>query len=40
MYKTKIIEKKSIDSVMNERKLLCKLKHPFIVNMIYAFQDK
>ena len=25
---------------MNERKLLCKLKHPFIVNMPYAFQDK
>ena len=40
MYKTKIIEKKSIDSVMNERKLLCKLKHPFIVNMTCAFQDK
>lgn len=40
MFKTKIIEKKSIDSVMNERSLLAKLKHPFIVNMTYAFQDK
>lgn len=40
MYKTKIIDKKSINSVMNERSLLCKLKHPFLVNMSYAFQDR
>lgn len=25
---------------MNERKLLRELKHPFLVNMIYAFQDR
>ena len=25
---------------MNERTLLSRLKHPFIVNMTYAFQDK
>ena len=25
---------------MNERKLLSELKHPFIVNMVYAFQDR
>jgi serum/glucocorticoid-regulated kinase 2 len=40
MLKTKIIGKKSIHSVMNERELLCRLKHPFIVNMNYAFQDR
>jgi serine/threonine protein kinase len=40
MVKTKIIGKKSINSVMNERLLLSTLKHPFIVNMNYAFQDR
>jgi len=25
---------------MNERKLLENLKHPFLVNMIFAFQDR
>lgn len=40
MRKAKIIEKKSINSVMNERKLLSKLNHPFIINMSYAFQDR
>lgn len=25
---------------MNERKLLSELKHPFLVNMVYAFQDR
>jgi serine/threonine protein kinase len=25
---------------MNERKLLAQLKHPFLINMIYAFQDR
>ena len=25
---------------MNERKLLAKLKHPFLVNMIFAFQNR
>lgn len=40
MYKTKIIDKKSIHSVMNERRLLSELSHPFLVNMSYAFQDK
>ena len=25
---------------MNESKLLSELKHPFIVNMVYAFQDR
>lgn len=40
MHKTKIIGKKSIHSVLNEKELLSKLKHPFIVNMSYAFQDR
>lgn len=40
MYKAKIIQKKSINSVMNERILLAKLKHPFIINMVAAFQDR
>lgn len=25
---------------MNERKLLSKLKHPYLVNMVYAFQEQ
>jgi len=37
MYKAKIIQK---NSVMNERTLLAKLKHPFIINMVAAFQDR
>lgn len=40
MNKTKIIAKKSIHSVLNERDLLSQLRHPFIVNMSYAFQDR
>jgi len=37
MSKAVIITKHSVKSVMNERKLLSKLKHPFLVNMIFAF---
>lgn len=40
MHKTKIIGKKSINSVMNEKELLSQLRHPFIANMSYAFQDR
>ena len=39
MSKVKIIDKKSEKSVKYERELLSHLKHPFIVNMNYAFQD-
>ncbi len=39
MSKVKIIDRKSEKSILYERDLLSKLKHPFIVNMIYAFQD-
>lgn len=37
MAKARIIAKRSVNSVLNERKLLIMLKHPFIVNMHYAF---
>ncbi|EGR27165.1 protein kinase domain protein [Ichthyophthirius multifiliis] len=40
MSKAKIISKKSINSIMNERLLLSTLNHPFIINMMFAFQDK
>jgi serine/threonine protein kinase len=39
MSKVKIIDKKSEKNILEERDLLSKLKHPFIVNMICAFQD-
>jgi serine/threonine protein kinase len=39
MFKSRIIAKRSVNSVLNERKLLLILKHDFIVNMRYAFQD-
>ena len=32
--------KKSVNTVMNERILLSKIKHPFIANIHYAFQDR
>jgi len=40
MSKSRVITKKSVNSVMNEKQLLSILKHSFIVNMIYAFQDR
>ncbi|EGR27661.1 protein kinase domain protein [Ichthyophthirius multifiliis] len=40
MSKSLVITKKSVSSVMNERNLLSMLKHPFLVNMQYAFQDR
>ena len=40
MLKCRVISKRSVNSVMNERKLLSQLKHPFLVNMNYAFQDR
>ena len=39
MSKVKIIDKKCENSVKTEREILAKLHHPFIVNMLYAFQD-
>ncbi|EGR31045.1 protein kinase domain protein, partial [Ichthyophthirius multifiliis] len=40
MSKALIITKKSINSVLNEKKLLSQLNHPFLVNMHYSFQDR
>lgn len=40
MSKVKVICKKSVASVMNERRHLARLQHPFLVNMSYAFQDR
>lgn len=40
MSKAKVISKKSVASVLNERNFLARLSHPFIVNMIYGFQDR
>lgn len=40
MDKLRILSKRSVHSVMNERMILETLKHPFIVNMLYAFQDR
>ena len=39
MSKAKIIDKKSVDSILGEKSLLSELHHPFIVNMVYSFQD-
>jgi serine/threonine protein kinase len=38
--KVRMFEKQSILSVFSERKFLSHLRHPFIINMHYAFQDK
>ena len=38
MLKARVMSKRSVNSVINERRLLSILKHPFIVNMQYAFQ--
>ena len=37
--KVKVIDKKSINSIIYERELLSRLKHPLIINLHYAFQD-
>lgn len=39
MQKVKVIDKKSVNSIKNERELLSFLNHPFIVNMHFSFQD-
>ena len=40
MHKARVLSKHSVTSVLNERKLLAVLKHPFIVNAQFAFQDE
>lgn len=40
MLKCRVVAKRSTNSVLNERKLLVTLKHPLLVNIQYAFQDR
>jgi serine/threonine protein kinase len=40
MSKQRILAKKSVNSVLNERNLLSKLHNSYMVNMKYAFQDR
>lgn len=37
--KASIINRKSVEAILNELKLLTRLSHPFLVNAYYAFQD-
>lgn len=37
--KRKIIELKQIDHIKNEKNILAGISHPFIVNLVEAFQD-
>ena len=39
MSKLKIIRKNSIKNILNEKQLLSKLHNPFLVNMVFSFQD-
>ena len=39
MSKLKIIRKNSIKNILNEKHLLSKLHNPFLVNMVFSFQD-
>jgi len=40
MLKARVVLKRSVKSVMSEKKLLERLHHPFLCNMNYAFQDR
>ena len=39
MSKARVIEKKCVSSVLGERDILAEIHHPFIINMIFSFQD-
>ena len=39
MSKLKILDKKSERSIKYEKHLLSNMRHPFLINMHYAFQD-
>ena len=39
MLKARIMAKKSIESVMKELELMCRINSDFIVNVQYAFHD-
>lgn len=40
MSKAIVVTKRSIESILNEREFLATLRHKFIVNMVFAFQDE
>ena len=40
MDKARVYNKRCVDTVINELRLLQNLKHPFIVNMQYGFQER
>lgn len=40
MQKVKIVSKRSVHSVMNEKQLLQKMSNPFLVNMLCSFQTR
>ena len=40
MLKARVMHKKSIESVMKELELMCKIQSDFIVNVHYAFHDQ
>ena len=40
MEKARVYAKRSVESVMNELRILYQMKSDFIVNVHYAFQDK
>lgn len=39
MLKAKVIDKQSERSIRYEQELLSRMRHPFIINMHFAFQD-
>ena len=39
-YLLRVLLKKSVGSVINEKTILEQLSNPFIINMISAFQDR
>jgi serine/threonine protein kinase len=40
MSKALVVMKKSVENVLNERKILENLSSPFIANMVFAFNDR
>jgi serine/threonine protein kinase len=39
MSKARIIDRKSVKSILAEREILSKMNHPFIINLHFSFQD-
>lgn len=39
MKKITVINRKSVNAILNELRLLTRLSHPFLINAYYAFQD-